>query len=108
MTISADLWQLPQSELTASITDKVETNFYSRCPPEKRPAFMKETPMHGVNVSSVRSQTSSIHRLEMLKMKNRDANRMWKRYVGAVLQITSMKFDGRIETETGKGTGITD
>jgi hypothetical protein len=24
------------------------------------------------------------------------------------LQITSMKFDGRIETETGKGTGITD
>ncbi|KAF8984488.1 P-loop containing nucleoside triphosphate hydrolase protein [Cyathus striatus] len=32
-----DFWQLPRSRLTSSITDKVESNFYSRCPEEKRP-----------------------------------------------------------------------
>ena len=46
MTISADLWELPQPQLTSTLTDKTEENFYSRCPPEKRPRFMiKETQM---------------------------------------------------------------
>jgi ATP-binding cassette subfamily C (CFTR/MRP) protein 1 len=42
MTILADLWELPQPQLTSSITDKTELNFYSRCPPEKRPRFMNK------------------------------------------------------------------
>ncbi|TFK65936.1 hypothetical protein BDN72DRAFT_900291, partial [Pluteus cervinus] len=32
-----DLWTLPKEYLTSTITDNLETNFYSRCPPEKRP-----------------------------------------------------------------------
>ena len=52
---SADLWELPQSQLTSAITEKTEKNFYSRCPPEKRPRFMnKETQ----NVSPTISQSS--------------------------------------------------
>jgi len=41
-TIPADLWELPQPQLTSSITDEIEQNFYSRCPPEKRPRFMNK------------------------------------------------------------------
>ena len=54
VTISADLWELPQCQTTSAITDKTEKNFYSRCPPEKRPQFMiKET-------QSTISQTSLV------------------------------------------------
>ena len=56
MTISADFWELPQPQLTSSITDKIEKNFYLRCPPEKRPWFMRESDM---NVSLTISGTSS-------------------------------------------------
>ena len=34
-----DLWDLPDSQLTSSLTTEVEENFYARCPPEKRPEF---------------------------------------------------------------------
>ena len=55
MTISADFWELPQRQLTFSITDETEKNFYLRCPPEKRPRFMnKETQ----NVSPMEPQIS--------------------------------------------------
>ena len=55
MTISADFWELPQPQLTSSITDKIEKNFYLRCPPEKRPRFMRESDM---NVSPIISRTA--------------------------------------------------
>lgn len=32
-----DLWELPPDILTANLSSVVETNFYARCPPEKRP-----------------------------------------------------------------------
>ena len=32
-----DLWELPPSKLTSTLTDRVEHDFYARCPPEKRP-----------------------------------------------------------------------
>ena len=35
-----DLWELPQTRHTDTITADVERNFYSRCPPNKRPAHM--------------------------------------------------------------------
>ena len=35
-----DLWELPQRRHTDTITVDVERNFYSRCPPNKRPAFL--------------------------------------------------------------------
>ena len=35
-----DLWELPQPRLTNTITADVERNFYSRCPSNKRPAFI--------------------------------------------------------------------
>ncbi|SJL01376.1 uncharacterized protein ARMOST_04697 [Armillaria ostoyae] len=36
-----DLWHLPQKYTTTSITDDVEINFYSRCPPEQRPFSLR-------------------------------------------------------------------
>ena len=35
-----DLWELPQPRLTNMIAADVERNFYSRCPSNKRPAFI--------------------------------------------------------------------
>lgn len=37
MFATIDLWELPDSRLTATLSKKLEDNFYSRCPPEKRP-----------------------------------------------------------------------
>ncbi|KAF4589934.1 hypothetical protein EYR38_009229 [Pleurotus pulmonarius] len=37
-----DLWELTPPTLATSLTRRVETEFYSRCPPEKRPAFLKD------------------------------------------------------------------
>ena len=39
-----DLWELPQPRHANTITDDVEHNFYSRCPSNKRPAFMHRLP----------------------------------------------------------------
>ena len=39
-----DLWELPQPRHTNTITADVERNFYSRCPSDKRPAFMHYLP----------------------------------------------------------------
>ncbi|KAF8960708.1 ATP-dependent bile acid permease [Flammula alnicola] len=38
-----NFWELPASRHTVTITDTVERNYYSRCPPEKRPLFMRDT-----------------------------------------------------------------
>jgi hypothetical protein len=37
-----DLWELPPASLTASITEAVESNFYSRCDPHNRPHHLRE------------------------------------------------------------------
>ncbi|KAG9227354.1 hypothetical protein CCMSSC00406_0004107 [Pleurotus cornucopiae] len=37
-----DLWELTPSTLSTSLARRVETEFYSRCPPEKRPAFLRD------------------------------------------------------------------
>ena len=55
MTISADLWELPLSQLTSVITDKTEKNFYSRCPPEKRPRFMNKETQNTISQTSLDS-----------------------------------------------------
>ncbi|EJU01834.1 hypothetical protein DACRYDRAFT_22209 [Dacryopinax primogenitus] len=36
-----DLWELDDARLAHTVADKLEQNFYSRCPPEKRPAFLR-------------------------------------------------------------------
>lgn len=40
--MALDLWALPNSRLTSTITDDLESNFYSRCPPESRPRHLRE------------------------------------------------------------------
>lgn len=40
---SSDFWELPASRHTGVVTDTVEQSYYSRCPPEKRPFFMRDT-----------------------------------------------------------------
>ncbi|KAL1744151.1 P-loop containing nucleoside triphosphate hydrolase protein [Schizophyllum fasciatum] len=37
-----DLWQLPEYLQTGSIADRLEYNFYVRCPPEKRPLVVRQ------------------------------------------------------------------
>ncbi|KAF9269804.1 multidrug resistance-associated ABC transporter [Marasmius fiardii PR-910] len=39
-----DLWELPSKRLTHNITNELESNFFARCPPEKRPHFLTKTP----------------------------------------------------------------
>ncbi|KAJ3517101.1 hypothetical protein NLJ89_g715 [Agrocybe chaxingu] len=41
--MSDDFWELPEHRHTAAITNEVEANFYARCPPEKRPPFMRDS-----------------------------------------------------------------
>ncbi|KDQ53927.1 hypothetical protein JAAARDRAFT_38897 [Jaapia argillacea MUCL 33604] len=36
-----DLWDLPPRLVTHNLTEKLQTNFYDRCPPEKRPSFLR-------------------------------------------------------------------
>ena len=43
LIVSLDFWELPPSRHTGVITDAIEQNYYSRCPPEKRPFFMRDT-----------------------------------------------------------------
>ncbi|KAF4621625.1 hypothetical protein D9613_012586 [Agrocybe pediades] len=38
-----DLWELPNARLTSTIANAVEKNFYMRCPPEKRPRYMRDS-----------------------------------------------------------------
>ena len=38
----ADLWALPENQLTHPLAQRVEKAFYSRCPPESRPTFLFE------------------------------------------------------------------
>ncbi|KIM43746.1 hypothetical protein M413DRAFT_443652 [Hebeloma cylindrosporum] len=38
-----DFWELPPSRHTGVLTDAVEQYYYERCPPEKRPFFMRDT-----------------------------------------------------------------
>ena len=38
--LELDLWELPQTRHTDTITANVERNFYSRCPPNNRPAHI--------------------------------------------------------------------
>ncbi|RDB26371.1 Oligomycin resistance ATP-dependent permease YOR1 [Hypsizygus marmoreus] len=52
-----DLWTLPEPRLTASITDAVELNFFSRCEPEKRPRFLQERLRDSENLSLSPSST---------------------------------------------------
>ena len=42
--LKLDLWELPRPRHTDTITADVERNFYSRCPSNKRPAFMNRLP----------------------------------------------------------------
>lgn len=39
----ADFWALPDYRLTGHLTERVEESFYRRCPPEERPAFIRES-----------------------------------------------------------------
>jgi ATP-binding cassette, subfamily C (CFTR/MRP), member 1 len=38
----ADLWELDESRRSDAISPRLEQNFYARCPPEKRPHYIKE------------------------------------------------------------------
>src|SRR5262245_22331199 len=41
LIVQIDLWDFPKNLQTSSIADQVETNFFQRCPPEQRPAFLR-------------------------------------------------------------------
>ncbi|CCM00202.1 uncharacterized protein FIBRA_02230 [Fibroporia radiculosa] len=53
-----DLWTLPNKYLASQLSDKVERNFFERCPPEQRPAFMQ--PRHNDDCTTSRESPSDI------------------------------------------------
>lgn len=40
--VFTDLWELPDSRHTATLTDALEQSFFARCPSEKRPRYMRD------------------------------------------------------------------
>ncbi|KAI0071668.1 multidrug resistance-associated ABC transporter [Panus rudis PR-1116 ss-1] len=38
-----DLWELPPTKLTETLSHRIEKGFYARCPPEQRPAHLRRT-----------------------------------------------------------------
>ncbi|KAF8066646.1 multidrug resistance-associated ABC transporter [Lyophyllum atratum] len=57
-----DLWALPQAQLTSSLTDAVETHFWARCEPEKRPRFMQGKHLESDDVPLSPSSTKEIEK----------------------------------------------
>ncbi|KAL4261872.1 ATP-binding cassette transporter C [Pleurotus pulmonarius] len=43
---AGDLWELTPSDLTNTLTRHLENEFFSRCPLEKRPAFLRDLSLH--------------------------------------------------------------
>lgn len=56
-----DLWELPSSQLTTSITNSVEYNFYSRCEPQNRPRNLRssQNPPESLSPSSTKDGEGS-------------------------------------------------
>lgn len=42
LNIVTDLWALPKTREADHITNRLQENFYKRCPPQQRPAFLQE------------------------------------------------------------------
>ncbi|KAK0467750.1 multidrug resistance-associated ABC transporter [Desarmillaria tabescens] len=58
-----DLWRLPPKHTAGSITDDIEVNFYSRCPPEHRPFALRHKIPSGVeNTHSPRKSSSDVEK----------------------------------------------
>jgi hypothetical protein len=69
VVIQLDLWELPHSRLTGTITDAVEANFYSRCEPEKRPRHLQEK-FSGLDGRSKVSPSSTKEEDEAISISN--------------------------------------
>ncbi|KAH8103355.1 multidrug resistance-associated ABC transporter [Cristinia sonorae] len=55
-----DLWQLPERQLTDSITRTVEAKFYQRCPPEQRPPHMRSAGTSQEQVTAVPDEPEKV------------------------------------------------
>ena len=98
--IPVDLWELPQPQLTSSIADKTEENFYSRCPPEMRPRFMNmesETP-------NTISQTSLVSPSNVTTEETENGKLEYGPDMEKVCRSNSI-HDTRTDTGIGIGTG---
>ncbi|EKM53211.1 uncharacterized protein PHACADRAFT_259405 [Phanerochaete carnosa HHB-10118-sp] len=51
-----DLWELPTERQTNNLSDELERNFYTRCPPEKRPVEFRDA---NANPSSSTARSST-------------------------------------------------
>ncbi|KAJ7890947.1 multidrug resistance-associated ABC transporter [Mycena olivaceomarginata] len=55
-----DLWSLPPERLTDAMAQKLQDNFYARCPPEKRPLYVQDPGTSSEpSVSDVKQETKS-------------------------------------------------
>ncbi|KAJ7290727.1 multidrug resistance-associated ABC transporter [Mycena rebaudengoi] len=55
-----DLWSLPPERLTNVMAQKLQDNFYARCPPEKRPLYMQGSGSSSESsVSDAKQETKS-------------------------------------------------
>lgn len=56
-----DLWELPVKRLTATLANRVEDNFYARCPPEKRPPHYRTSVPTSAEASESEPSSRSSH-----------------------------------------------
>ncbi|KAH8103346.1 multidrug resistance-associated ABC transporter [Cristinia sonorae] len=67
-----DLWQLPSRNLTDSLSSTLEANFYERCPPEKRPAFLRNN--DASSTSAVTAPTASGKKTTQSEAEEKESN----------------------------------
>ncbi|KAF8192931.1 multidrug resistance-associated ABC transporter [Pholiota molesta] len=59
-----DFWELPPSRHASALTDAMERNFYMRCPPEKRPLFMRNAAANDSEVTAIVTEANINEKME--------------------------------------------
>ncbi|KAJ7827858.1 multidrug resistance-associated ABC transporter [Mycena olivaceomarginata] len=98
-----DLWELPQSRLTANTTDALEAVYYPRCPPEVRPRAYREESNESVaetaSVESVKEKRGDSSKEESPKKPRRFWQRKPKpKYDSSLFRAVLRTFSWRIIT----------
>ncbi|KAF8217563.1 multidrug resistance-associated ABC transporter [Mycena galopus ATCC 62051] len=65
-----DLWSLPPERLTNAMAQKLQDNFYARCPPEKRPLYMQDSGSSSETSVSDAKQETKLNNPKAKKQKS--------------------------------------
>ena len=75
--LQSDLWELPNPLLTATITDAVESNFYSRCTPASRPLHLREKLRESEDLSPSSTKEEDEGRSDSEKAQGNERQKPW-------------------------------